>query len=274
MYRNRFVEIAKKVLPTSVNNFILNKMTFLKRPKNIKSVISDQFPFRNGEWRTYFELLNLPMLFDPINSREPYNLRIVFFDQDGHVIHAYEELKNSAGRITLDLNTIFPSIPSVGTFSCFHNYYSDWLANENAFLAERGYVGYENIQFSKTKGYVHGNFDAIAEDYNGTLKSLGTSSIIKRREYRLQHELNGKARYEFVFVNSTNSVQKLNIDLHVTGRSDGESKILVIPSRGVRIFEVAIVQDQTANVKINSYLDMARPVVFRITEDSFDVFHG
>lgn len=273
MFRNRIIQIAKIVLPALVKKIILSKIVYLKRPKNIKSVTSDQFPFKNGEWKTYFELLNLPMLFDPINSRGPYTLRIVFFDQDGLVIHTYEELINNGGRITLDISTIFPCIPSVGTFSCFHNYYSDWLANENAFLAERGYVGFENLKFSKTKGYVHGNLDAIAEDYKGTLKSLGKSNI-KRREYRLQHELTGKARYELVFVNSTNSVQKLNIDLHFTGRSDGESTILIIPCRGVRIFECAIGQDQTANVKIKSRLNIARPVVFRVTEESFDVFHG
>jgi hypothetical protein len=273
MFPKKLKQIAKKVLPTSVKNFILSKIIFLKQPKNIKSVTSDQFPFRNGVWKTYFELLNLPILFDPINSREPYKLRIVFFDQDGQVIHTYEELKNSEGRKTLDLSTIFPTIPSVGTFSCFHNYYSDWLASENAFLAERGYVGFENLQFSKTRGYVHGNFDAIAEDYKGTLKSLGTFNI-KRREYRLQHELAGKARYELIFVNSTDSVQKLNVVLNITGRSDSMTKLLIIPSRGVRIFECTIGQDETANVKINSRLDMARPVVFRVTEESFDVFHG
>lgn len=273
MFPEKLKQIAKKVLPTSVKNFILSKFIFLKHPKNIRSVTSDQFPFRNGEWKTYFELLNLPILFDPINSREPYNFRIVFFDQDGQIIHTFEEVKNSGGRVTLDLYTVFPSIPSFGTFSCFHNYYPDWLADGNAYLAERGYVGFENLQFSKTKGYVHGNFDALAEDYEGALKSLGTSSI-KRREYRLQHELTGKARYELVFVNSTNSVQKLNVDLHVTGRSDGESTILIIPPRGVRIFECAIGQGQTANVKIKSRLNMARPVVFRVTEESFDVFHG
>ena len=273
MFPEKLKQIAKKVLPSSVKNFIFSKISFLKYPKNIKSVTSDQFLFRNGEWKTYFELLNLPILFDPINSREPYNLRIVFFDQDGQLIHTYEVLKNSEGRLTLDLSTIFPSIPSIGTFSCFHNYYSDWLANENAYLAERGYVGFQNSQFSKTKGYVHGNFDALAEDNKGYLKSLGTSSV-KRREYRLQHELTGKARYELVFVNTTNSIQKLNIDLDIIGHSKGMSKMLIIPSRGIRIFECAIGQDETANVKIISRLNMARPVVFRVTEESFDVFHG
>lgn len=273
MLSKKLNQIAIKLLPTSVKNFILSKIIFLKHPKNIKSVTSDQFLFRNGEWKTYFELLNLPILFDPINLRESYNLRIVFFDRDGQVVHTHEELKSSDGRMTLDLSTIYPFLPSVGTFSCFHNYYSDWLANENAFLAERGYVGFENLQFSKTKGYVHGNFDAIAEDYKGSLKSLGTSNI-KSREYRLQHQLTGKARYELVFVNSTNSVQKLYINLIITDSFDTKSKMLIIPSRGVRIFSCDIKEDQTASVKISSQLDMARPVVFRVAEDSFDLFHG
>lgn len=264
---------VKRILPIFILRYILDRISLTKRPKELKAVISDQFPYRNGIWKTYFELLNVPRLFDPVDSNKSYNVRLVFFDKDGEILGTHEFLNHDIGRISLDLSLIFPSLPVYGTFSCFHNYYPDWLANGNAYLAERGYVGFQNTQFSKTKGYVHGNFDALAEDYEGSLKSLGTSSI-KRREYRLQHELTGKARYELVFVNSTNSVQKLNVDLHVTGRSDGESTILIIPSRGVRIFECAIGQNQTANVKIKSRLNMARPVVFRVTEESFDVFHG
>ena len=63
MFRNRFIQIAKKVLPALVKKIILSKIVYLKRPKNIKSVTSDQFPFKNGEWKTYFELLNSCHLF-------------------------------------------------------------------------------------------------------------------------------------------------------------------------------------------------------------------
>lgn len=175
-------KIAKKILPTFVKKFILDRISFTRRPDEIKAVISDQFPFRIGSWKTYFELLNLPRLFDPADSDKPYSVRLVFFDQDGKIIHTHESLKHDVGRTTLDLSSIFPEIPSVGTFSCFHNFYPDWLQDEKSYLAERGYVSFQNTKLSKTKGYVHGNFDAIAEDSKKSLKSLGTSSF-RNREY-------------------------------------------------------------------------------------------
>ncbi len=273
MLREKVKQIAKKILPSFIKNYILSRINFIKYPRDIRSVTSDQFPFRNGEWKTYFELLNLPRLFDPLASREPYSMRIVFFDEDGKLIHTYESLNNNAGRNTLDLSTVFPLIPSIGTFSCFHNYYSDWLANEKSYLAERGYVGFENTQLSKTKGYVHGNFDAIAEDSKKSLKSLGTSNF-RSREYHLQHELTGQAIYELVFVNTTSSNQKITINLSIIGQPASINTILLIPSRGLRIFKCNVKASEPAKVKIISRLNMARPVVFRSTENSFDVFHG
>ncbi len=273
MLPNKVNQIAKKILPSFVKNFILNRISFIRRPDEIKSVISDQFPFRNGAWKTYFELLNLPRLFDPVDSDKPYNVRLVFFDQDGKIIHTHESLKHDVGRTTLDLNSIFPDMPSIGTFSCFHNFYSGWLEGEESYLAERGYVGFQNTKLSKTKGYVHGNFDAIAEDSKKSLKSLGTSNF-RNREYCLQHELTGHASYELFFVNTTSSSQKITINLKITDQSDTFNTILIIPPRGLRIFKCDVNSKETAKVKIISRLNMARPVVFRSTENSFDVFHG
>ena len=266
-------QIAKKIIPSFVRRIILNRIGFTKYPDGIKAVISDQFIFRKGNWNTYFELLNLPRLFDPIDSDEKYIVRLVFFDLDGKILHTHEILNYNVGRISLDLSSIFPDMPSIGTFSCFHNFYSGWLGSKKSYLAERGYVGYQNQKLSKTKGYVHGNFDAIAEDLRKSLKSLGTTSFFKK-EYRLQHELNGPSSYELVFVNITSSSQELLVNLKVSEHKGSSQTTIIIPSRGIRIFKCDINSNETAKVKIISHLNMARPYVFRSTENSFDVFHG
>jgi hypothetical protein len=262
--------IVKRILPIFVLEYILDSISLSKRPDELKAVISDQFPYRNGNWKTYFELLNLPRLFDPVDSDKPYIARLVFFDQDGEILYTHEILNHDIGRITLDLSLIFPSLPLIGTFACFHNSYSNWLQNEKAYLAERGYVGYQNTKLSKTKGYVHGNFDAIAEDSKHSLMSLGTSNF-RNREYWLQHELTGPALYELLFVNTTNSIQKITIKC---GEANSFVAVLSIPSRGIRIFNCPVRTGESLRVKILSRLNMARPVVFRSTENSFDVFHG
>lgn len=275
MKTKSFRKIIKTYLPTSIANFIKDRFSFTQRPSVRKSVISEQFPYRNGIWKTHFELLNLPNLYDPISFKEEYVVRFVFFDLDGNVVMEHEIINHNKGKSTIDLDSILPvSLRSkVGTFSCFHKIYPSTLYNSNAYLTERGYVGYQLKELTKTKAYVHGNYDAIAEDYKNNLMSLGTSKV-QKRTYFLQHQLTGPAIYELVFVNTTPKTQKLIITLENSNQATANNETLTVPSRGLRIFKVEISNRNQSKVSINSHLSMARPVVFRTAQNTFDVFHG
>jgi hypothetical protein len=47
-----------------------------------------------------------------------------------------------------------------------------------------------------------------------------------------------------------------------------------VPSLGCRNFHIIIDGDEVGRVRIESLLYLGRPVVFRVSRDSFDVFHG
>ena len=269
--------LIKKILPGFVKDYVLKRLSFLVVPSDLKSVVSDQFPFRNSkDWKTYFELLNLPALFDPMNLSAPYKTSLIFFDADGKIIHKYETTQNNCERNTLAISKLLSEVENceTGTFSCFHEYFPEWLQKEKGHLAERGYVGFQNTSISNTKGYVHGNFDAIAKAQSGNLLSLGRSDW-RKWQYRLQHELTGEAIYELALVNTTKRSQKIDITVIASASQETiDSSTLNIPSRGIRWYKLKVASGQRGRVLIDSNLNLARPVVFRSTENSFDVFHG
>ena len=181
--------------------FIPRKITL--RPKNSKAVISDLFPIRNdSDWKTEFELLNVPGLINGNNNTNLGQLvTLYFFSSDGNLLGNKHVVMNRTGRQTIKLSEILSNgLSDAKTFALFHNYDDNSLLNDGSFLAERGYTGYE-YKNSGVKGYVHGNLDAVALS-GSQVAPLGNSGLIPRT-YTVQHQLLGPAKYDFVFTNPT-----------------------------------------------------------------------
>lgn len=267
-----------RLMPKSMINFLRNQVSLVNIPYNKESVISDLFPFRisNG-WETHFELLNIPILIDPEHqTNNSYKVKFMFFDETGKLF--YEWIKEEKGclRQTISLNEIITdkSNSGFGTFACFHENYLPHLQEQGGFLAERGYTGYSNHAISDMKGYVHGNLDALALDSNGNLLCLGKTFRFKNNEYRLQHFLEGPATYEMGFVNTSSSGEYLTIELLSPDNNTVKKEKRFIPSKGIAWFSEKININEPRRVIIHSKLNLPRPVIFRIEENSFDVFHG
>jgi hypothetical protein len=117
---------------------------------------------------------------------------------------------------------------------------------------------------------VHGNFDAISKSENKLELLMGHGKL--RQSYNLQHILTGPSAYEIALVNPTDKQQDVKIKIENI-ESDIDEKYS-IPSRGLEIIKVKVLDNQTSRVKIISKMFMARPTVFRYTSNSLDVFHG
>ena len=265
-------------MPLAILNFLRNQVTLVKIPYNKQSVISDLFPFKihNG-WETYFELLNIPILIDPKSQvNNTYVVRFMFFDENGNLFYEWNKQKKGCIRQTISLSEIIKdkSKSGIGTFACFHENYLTCLHEQGGFLAERGYTGYSNSTISKMKGYVHGNLDAIALNNNGKLVCMGKRFRFKNNEYRLQHYLEGPATYEFGFVNTSSSGEYLTLELLSLDNKVIKKEKRFIPSKGVTWFFEKITINIPRRIIIHSKLNLPRPLVFRIEEKSFDVFHG
>ena len=240
------------------------------------SVVSDLFPLRIEDgWNTFFELLNYHQILNPeeqnfING----NVEVKLYDKNGIFLKAQKIENNTKIKHTLNLKNIANQlgIYNDGIFSVFHQNHTSWISEKNSFLAERGYIGFKNKKFGNIKSFIHGNLDAISQPKNGKETLLGNSSFFNK-EYHLQVELSYNFSFELFWINPTNNSQQFKI----IERNPTKEKqtIFIIPPKGIKSLKIAQ-NKNSENIKIiiKSKLYMARPVVFKYMENSFDVFHG
>lgn len=245
-----------------------------RKPHSSSASISDLFPLRNDyDWETYFELLDVTGLISGNNSRSSEKKALfVFYDKDGSLLGEKLENISSSGRTTIHLDENFdPRTKFASSFAVFHD--SKSLASDigSSFIAERGYTGYAHRN-SGMRGYVHGNLDALAYE-NGIVEPLGNSGLLSR-VYYVQHPLRGPARYEFFISNPTSRTVKVKIELRLSNEDWQCVEKLVIPSKGSRVFQINKTEKSPSFLRIRSRLYLGRPVVFRIMDRGFDVFHG
>mgnify|MGYP006143412943 FL=1 len=240
------------------------------------SVVSDLFPLRiEYGWNTFFELLNYYQILNPEDQDvKKAGVEIKFYNKKGIFLEAHIIKNSTQLKKTLNLKKIANQlgIYSDGLFAIFHQNEVPWISGKNSFLAERGYIGYENKELGYIKSFIHGNLDAISKQKNGKEILLGNSSFFNK-EYHLQHEFSYNFTYELFFVNATNkSLQFKIIERRLT---NDKLTVFEIPPRGIKSFKrIPIKNMEKTKIIIKSKLYMARPVVFKYMETSFDVFHG
>lgn len=239
------------------------------------STVSDLFVWRNSrDWRTFFELINIPMLImnktDSISSA----VSLVLFDCKGVQISTIELEITGNYRKTINLESYLQNInDEFGTFAIFHKSIPLSLKEYESYLTERGYTSYQ-YQEAPLRSYVHGNLDAIAQNLNGNKELLGCSSFLKR-EYRLQVLLTPGSLYQLCFTNPTKRRQNCKIKLvSIKNNKELFIKNICINPGAVNIInlEQEVIEDSI--VIIESNMIMARPLVFQIQNLRMDVFHG
>jgi hypothetical protein len=252
--------------------FIPKKVT--RRPSNSGSVISDLFPVRNdARWQTFFELLNIPALLNGgYSSESSHEVLFIFFDQNGTEVGRKSIPAPNDARHTQELgDRFFPEIEKAATFSVFHSGYFLEDDLDGSFLAERGYVGYQRLGLP-IRGYVHGNLDSIAF-HEGKLQLLGNAGFL-RRSYQVQHPMTGEAEYEFILTNPSDSKVKVRVELKSEKTLWRKHLTFTLNPRGSRVFSLNVADREVKFVRIVSRLYLGRPVIFRNTLQSMDVFHG
>ena len=266
MKKNDVIRKAKYAI------WIPRKIT--RKPRKMNAVISDLFPLRSDlQWQTHFELLNVSGLISGDNSSiQERNARFVFFSSEGVKLAERLIALPSSGRRTVNLDPEFePSISSASSFAVFHESPIENLEIGESFLAERGYTGYSRTD-SEIRGYVHGNFDALAYE-GGEIQTIGNKGFLARF-YTVQHPLRGPAIYEFFLSNPTPK----SVSIKVLHREEGAEWTVVesfkLKSKGSRIFKIDKSDERASFIRIKSRFYLGRPVVFRFAKRGLDVFHG
>lgn len=247
-----------------------------KKPKIQSSPISDLFLWRNSiDWKTYFELVDIAGLFlDDTDENSERYATLFFFDSTGLLFHKEKINLIQNERMTLDLSKLTAkSSSSFGTFCVFHSFTPNEVAELGSFITERGYVSY-SYKNSSLRSYVHGNLDAISYPHEKDLQMLGSRSLMPR-EYRLQYELRGDAKYEVGVVNSSDkSVSVSCCSVLIQGGDVIQLQKSKIQSKGSAVFTINVKKSQSCRIVIKSSLVMARPLVFSTHQNKLDVFHG
>ncbi len=268
--------IIKKYIPSQFMELISSKgISLIKIPRK-KGVISDLFIFRIEKgWKTYFECLHMETLLSNKKNRNDYNVNFVFYDHFGNCIGQKKiNIKNSL-KTTINISKITNElgINQDGLFAVFHPYKKNLVTKYDGFLAERGYIGYANPKLGSIKGFVHGNLDAIAKyKSNKNYQLLGNYSFIDK-EYNLQHILYSGNKYELYLVNSTNKTQNINI-YEIAKNKTKIYNYRLQPNGFLKHYKIIKRDEKNLKIIIKSKLYIARPVIFKIMNKSFDVFHG
>ena len=252
--------------------FIGKRLT--KAPADNLAVVSDLFPIKQDlNWKTEFEFLNVAGLISGDNNQnELYFAKIYFFAAMGKFLGLRTIQMESIGRKTLKLSELLTGeLVSAKTFAVFHPNVANKFDMAGSYLAERGYGGYEYNNLG-VKGYVHGNLDAVALT-NDKVKPLGNFGLIPRF-YTVQHSLTGPSTYEFVFTNPTARKIKITPSISHSPNTWSKAESFQIPSLGTHTYTVEVKATERTYVRFKSRLYLARPVVFRISNNSMDVFHG
>jgi len=275
-----------------------------RRPSFEGATASDLFIWRkDGCWSTYFELTNVPALFDRVGPKilpsskssgekdfgEASRSQLVIFNSSGFEILRKDFIAPSYSRTKIHVSDLIEDIKdNFGTFCILHSINPDAIKNINGHISERGYVGY---QYSKGPllSYSHGNYDAVCFDRCGALERIGGFGFLKRK-YSLQHELSSDGVYEVGLVNPTLKPQKFNLTITKTKMTEKiingmEAIVCWGGDRRSTIIDVVLSPGASHIVELPSHLlpgrlsvqsrlIMGRPIMFHRNSSRVNVFHG
>lgn len=256
-------------------NYKLNFYKNLTRNPGSKDfVVSDLFPIRkDGDWRTFFELLNINALLEAnyknVNSHT-YIAKIIFFDHLGSILGEVSVGKPELARQTLDIRSYLKgNLKDAAVFAVIHKVPSSDSNIGSSLLAERGYIGFE-YQSGGARSYVHGNHDALA--YKPDQLQLIGNYGIRNKIYYVQHAMSKNCDYEFFFANTSRIKQKILFEISLDGNKWMIYKSVELNPGGSIL--LSLEKNLAKFLRVKSKLYLARPLVFRKSEYSFDVFHG
>jgi hypothetical protein len=267
-------DCIKKNIPSRFLEIISSKAISITRIPKSKSSVSDLFILRiENNWETYFECLHFYNLFEPKNIIKSQEVEFCFYNKRGYYIGKKNIFLKSNFKNTVNIGDLAKSlgVKGDGTFAVFHKHKELWFSESDSFPAERGYIGYFNPTIGSIKSFIHGNLDAISKNNkNYKYSLLGNYSFIKKHYY-LQNILKSEFKYELFLVNTSSVNQKITIIEKNTEII--KKKTSILPRNGLLKYNKDI-HSKDVNIEIQSKLYMARPVVFKLMNSSFDVFHG
>ena len=264
--------ISKGILSNNFFRVIRNNINFkpsiIFKPDNLGSPISDFFYWENTQdIQTKFCIFNLASHAIPEEK--------IIDEVEIYIYNSYGDL-NLKKNIILQHNESVEfffnnlSLRGFGSFLIFHNFAkSNKLIQTKTHIADRGYAGYK-----KSNGlwnFVHGNNYACSLENNKRIKPLLARTFFQNY-YEPQVSFGDVKSFNIILNNP--SYKKLNIRIECYDKRHKkilDEYVIIHPFNTKKILFDDLNID---NIKLFSKLLFCRPLIYKIYDSYFDIFHS
>ncbi len=229
----------------------------------------------DDNWRTRFDLMNLPSILSPQKNLEDV-VTILFYNQKGEELIRKKIVIPPLQCHVVLVDQIVGENAGFGTMAFFHEANQSKEPEEfYSCIAEHGFVGYRRLSDETPLwSYVHGSAFVLAKPPGIDKPQTVRRSISQSLAYRPQVVMADCSRFDLIYVNPM--AEKQQIVVRGLNRSGEEVENIerVIPARGVERFSFDNENRAIWRIENDSSIYNWRPIIKKYYESHFDVFHG
>lgn len=247
---------------------------YVEMPLNYS--ISDLFFWCSDDnWRTRFDLLNLPSILFPQKNPED-TVTILFYNQKGEELIRKKIVIPPLESHVVWVDEIVGENAGFGTMAFFHETNQSTESEESfSCITEHGFVAYRRPSDETSLwSYVHGSAFVLAKPPGIDKPQTVRRSISQSLTYRPQVMMSDCKRFDLIYVNPI--AKKQEIVVRGLNKSGGEVESIrrIIPERGAERFSFDNENGAIWRIENDSSVFNWRPIIKKYYESHFDVFHG
>lgn len=229
----------------------------------------------DDNWRTRFDLMNLPSILFPQKNLEDV-VTILFYNQKGEELFREKVVIPPLQGHVVYVDQIVGENAGFGTMAFFHEANPSNESEEpETCITERGFVGYRRLS-DKTPlwSYVHGAAFVLGKPPGIDKPEAIRRSISQYLTYRPQVVMADCSRFDLIYINPMMGEQRIIVrGLNKSG-DEIEKMERVIPARGAERFSFGNKNQTIWRIENDSSIYNWRPIIKKYYESHFDVFHS
>jgi hypothetical protein len=229
----------------------------------------------DDNWRTRFDLSNLPSILSPQKNLEDV-VTILFYNQKGEELIRKKIVIPPLQSHVVLVDQIVGENAGFGTMAFFHETDQSKESEEPfSCISEHGFVAYRRLSDETPLwSYVHGSAYVLAKPPEIDNPQTVRRSISQSVSYRPQVVMSDCSRFDLIYINPMAEKQQIVVrGLNKSGEEVEKIK-RVIPERGAERFSFDNGNRDIWRIENDSSIFNWRPVIKKYYESHFDVFHG
>lgn len=229
----------------------------------------------DDNWRTRFDLMNLPSILSPKKNLEDV-VTIVIYNQKGKELIRRKIVIPPLQCHVVFVDEIVGENAGFGTMAFFHEANPSKESEEfNSCISERGFVGYRRLS-DKTPlwSYVHGSAFVLGKPLGIDKPESIRRPISQSLTYRPQVVMADCSRFDLIYINPMAGKQRIVVRGLDKSGEEIEKIDRVIPERGAERISFDNKNQSIWRIESDSSIYNWRPIIKKYYESHFDVFHS